>query len=393
MVLRPDGPDLDFAQAGQAAVRGRVPATPSRGRFSLWPLALGLLALGLLVAGCGRDKSADRPPARQRAAQPVAETNVLPSPVQTSLPDEYPDSEAVQALGERQRADVRLRLQEYCGTARQPRWPQEPAADAARLERGAALFRGRCAGCHGVGGDGAGPSADEVEPRPRDFRRGVFKFVSTRFGAKPVREDLSATLRQGLPGTAMPSFADLPVAELDRLVEHVVLLSQRGELEFLLANEADGADEPLEDELVRDLAAEVVRPWLDAPGQVVEVGPAPPGGDKAIERGRVLFQSEKLLCYKCHAIDGRGMPDYEIHPLKDNWGRRSKAFDLSAGQLRRGASDVELYRRIVHGIPGTPMPVYEQVLADDANAVWDLVRYVQQIAAERRQATPATPEK
>ena len=53
-------------------------------------------------------------------------------------------------------------------------------------------------------GDGAGPAAAVLDPYPRDFRNGLFKYTSTAGGAKPLREDLLRTLQQGIPGTAMP---------------------------------------------------------------------------------------------------------------------------------------------------------------------------------------------
>ena len=73
-----------------------------------------------------------------------------------------------------------------------------------------------------------------LEPYPRDFRNGVFKYTSTAGGAKPVREDLLRTLRQGIPGTAMPSFRKLPDRRFDALVEYVKYLSIRGQTELYL---------------------------------------------------------------------------------------------------------------------------------------------------------------
>ena len=41
------------------------------------------------------------------------------------------------------------------------------------------LFRQHCVHCHGISGDGKGPTALYLNPYPRDYRRGVFKFKST----------------------------------------------------------------------------------------------------------------------------------------------------------------------------------------------------------------------
>ena len=72
------------------------------------------------------------------------------------------------------------------------------------------LFREHCVHCHGITGDGAGPTAAYLNPYPRDYRPGVFKFKSTPTGAKPMHDDLVKIVTEGIPGTAMPSFKLLP---------------------------------------------------------------------------------------------------------------------------------------------------------------------------------------
>ncbi len=46
-------------------------------------------------------------------------------------------------------------------------------------EGGYALYRRHCLHCHGVSGAGDGPTAPFLYPRPRDYRKGLFKFTST----------------------------------------------------------------------------------------------------------------------------------------------------------------------------------------------------------------------
>jgi mono/diheme cytochrome c family protein len=104
----------------------------------------------------------------------------------------------------------------------------------------AGLYRRHCVHCHGVTGDGAGPTAMFLNPYPRDFRHGAFKFKSTRLGDKPTDDDLRRTLQQGIPGTAMPSFKLLATTEIDALVEYVKYLAIRGETEKSLLTEVGG---------------------------------------------------------------------------------------------------------------------------------------------------------
>jgi mono/diheme cytochrome c family protein len=109
------------------------------------------------------------------------------------------------------------------------------------LKKGSALYRRYCLHCHGLTGNGRGPTAPWVNPHPRDYRQGIFKFVSTNSpGRKPSREDLLRVLRQGVDGTSMPAFGAisgnaftvLPEDELKALTSYVIHLSIRGQVEF-----------------------------------------------------------------------------------------------------------------------------------------------------------------
>jgi len=127
------------------------------------------------------------------------------------------------------------------------------SADIRHIQRGALLYTQNCAQCHGTSGDGAGPAAQYLTPRPRDYRKGIFKFNSTGYGNKPNRDDLLRTVRQGITGTSMPSFDRLPPSDLEAVVDYVLALTHRGELETLLALQAD-SDGELTKETADELA-------------------------------------------------------------------------------------------------------------------------------------------
>src|SRR5205085_2022380 len=104
--------------------------------------------------------------------------------------------------------------------------------DRKTLEKGSAIFRKQCLHCHGLPGDGRGPTGPWVNPHPRDFRQGFFKFASTDPAiGKPRREDIRRTLLNGIDGTSMPSFHLLPADDLENLISYVIHLSIRGEAE------------------------------------------------------------------------------------------------------------------------------------------------------------------
>ncbi len=118
---------------------------------------------------------------------------------------------------------------------------------SARLEQ-RGLYRQHCVHCHGVTGDGQGPTAKLLDPYPRDFRPGEFKFISTTV-KHPSSADLKRVLHEGVPGTSMPSFALLAEEELDALVEYVRYLSIRGMSELAYRN-------PIAQEDIRLMVAE-----------------------------------------------------------------------------------------------------------------------------------------
>lgn len=72
--------------------------------------------------------------------------------------------------------------------------------DKASVAAGKALFGQYCATCHGNSGKGDGPSSKGLNPPPRNFVTGKFKFG---------KDDASLfkTIGKGSPGTAMPSWA------------------------------------------------------------------------------------------------------------------------------------------------------------------------------------------
>lgn len=108
------------------------------------------------------------------------------------------------------------------------------AVKSDREDRHAGLYREHCAHCHGITGDGAGPTASFLDPYPRDFRLGKFKFKMSPTGTPPSKEDLKRILVNGIPGTAMPSFRLLSDEELDSLTDYVIYLSSRGLTERLM---------------------------------------------------------------------------------------------------------------------------------------------------------------
>ena len=74
------------------------------------------------------------------------------------------------------------------------------------VQSGEVLYKQYCASCHGNNGNGSGDLAYLVYPKPRDFTSGKYKIKSSSPGLPPTDDDIIKTIKQGMPGTAMPAF-------------------------------------------------------------------------------------------------------------------------------------------------------------------------------------------
>lgn len=318
-----------------------------------------------------------------------------------------------------------------------------------RLVEGRNHYMQHCLHCHGVSGDGNGPTARFLNPRPRDYRQGIFKFQSTKLGLKPRKSDLIHILEEGIPGTYMPSFVLLGPEKLGLIADYVRWLSIRGNVEIQLANviaaagatESDVTSAVQNDEskkLTRDEAAkaaiksvadelpesieqaatDVSENWdtAELPENVVAptLNRVPPTKE-SIEKGRLLFLSQypdpkapdpkkKTKCAECHGDAGRGdgpnteiywaVPNskperkYEVLGLHDTWGHPQKPRDLTRGIYRGGRRPVDLFRRVHQGIPGTQMPGFAAALTEEE--IWHVVNFVLSVPFEGKHSAYPT---
>jgi mono/diheme cytochrome c family protein len=318
----------------------------------------------------------------------------------------YTPREDLRDLPPKQQEQIAAALARYFGTPRFPRFmevappEQQPAEasepvliekyDRALLVHGREVYQRQCAGCHGTTGDGKGPAAAYLNPPPRDYRLGRFKFTSTPRGAKPRRADLVRIIRYGAKGTSMPSFRFMPDDELEAVITYVILLSSRGELEYRLKAFAEqnlGETDDLTPADVAEQAQVVAASWAQAESQVVRpLTPQPPYDESSIDAGARAFV--RLNCYKCHGRDGRGNKTLDVG--KDDWGRVAYAADLTTGMLHGGRRPIDIYRRIYSGINGTPMPAFAQPDAAQgetetqrSETIWHLVHFVTSIVEGR----------
>jgi DMSO reductase family type II enzyme heme b subunit len=231
------------------------------------------------------------------------------------------------------------------GRAESRRAPVAPE----ELEAGRQVYLRYCAICHGVDGDGAGPAAELLQPRPRDFRQGLYKIRTTVSGDLPTDEDLFRVVSKGMPGSSMPGWEEV-LSEKERwqVVAYIKTFDRFYDPDY----------QPESVPLSKRIAA----------------------SPESIARGRELYR--ELECWKCHGDAGRGDGPSALE-LEDEWGFPILPADLTQNWTFRGGGEVEdIYMRFSTGMNGTPMPAFaEDVLSDEDR--WHLANFVRSLSPER----------
>ncbi len=303
-------------------------------RTRTWAAAWAVIGLVLLSAtGCGQSRDSASPPSAPPAAAPAA------------------------------------------GVAAPAKGVSSGGAEiAATVLDGPQLFGRYCAACHGENGDGNGPAARFLYPKPRNFREGQFRLVMTT-NRLPSDDDLMRVVVRGMPGSAMFPLGHLGEAERKELVAHVRRLV-RGGLEDRLRREAkEFGEEVNPDELAKTIETRT------RPGSVLETPrdlPAP--GLESVARGRALYLKQ---CATCHGDSGKGDG---VQEQRDESGTPIRPRDFTRGVFKGGRDREQLYARILLGVPGTPMPASSNFKPAE---VGDLINYIQSLSDA---STPAKVE-
>jgi DMSO reductase family type II enzyme heme b subunit len=229
-------------------------------------------------------------------------------------------------------------------------YPLSPLA-AQDTTRGKTVYVKWCAGCHGETGQGDGPGAAMMLPRPRNFTGAVYKIRSTASGQLPTDADLQHVIDEGLPGTAMPAWKG-------RLSD----TERRDVQAYLKTFSAFFTD-----------TSQHATP--------LKFSSAPGGGADALRIGRQFYDS--IGCRKCHGDQGRGNGP-SAPTLKDDADFPIFAADLHQNwRFRGGASVEDIYRRLRTGLDGTPMPSFSELidqkwLTDEQ--LWRVAQYVRSLS-------------
>lgn len=247
------------------------------------------------------------------------------------------------------------------------------AQSEADIEAGKKLYTERCEHCHGAEGDGVGYATDYVFPKPRDFTEGVYKFRTrheTEDGNRLASdEDIYRSICEGLHGSSMPGWCGFfTEAEVWQLVHYIKTFAEVYE--------------------------------EDKPGQPIDYSGEIAYSEESVARGKEYFEGE-FECHTCHGTTGRGNGQQALDGLEDDWGHRIWPANLTRPWTYRGGhSRKDIFRNVVMGINGTPMPSFadpdpmsyartledpeerkeEEAAARELRAkLWDMVNYVQSL--------------
>ncbi len=216
-----------------------------------------------------------------------------------------------------------------------------------RLELVRELYENNCADCHGLSGKGDGKEAHRFEQKPQDFTSGSYKFRSTPTGSLPADEDIFRSITDGIRGTAMLGQIHLSDNERWLLVDYIKTFSSSFSED--IPHKAIAATTPFEKT------------------------------NSLIAYGKWLY--EEAGCWNCHGNNGIG-DGPSADTLRNVDGYPVVMPDLTLRPLKRANSAAELYRTLVTGLDGTPMPSFEDALNDTQR--WALVYYLEDMVIGNR---------
>ena len=189
-------------------------------------------------------------------------------------------------------------------------------------------YKALCSRCHGEKGDGNGPVAETLLPRPRIF-------TNARFFNWLPEERACRAIRDGVPGTAMPPFGKLLDEKQAQALFAWVRTSFIGEQRQRAGPAAQGARRRTRSP-TRPRAWRAARPpsWSAAPAATAA------------------------------SATGKGPNAPHMLPRPRN---------LTTRLFFEKLPDTRLFESITYGIVGTGMPSWDYLVEDQR---WDLVNYV-----------------
>ncbi|MBL7716639.1 MAG: c-type cytochrome [Bdellovibrionales bacterium] len=238
---------------------------------------------------------------------------------------------------------------------------KKPWVSTAELvAHGKELFGQQCTSCHGAEGLGNGPAAAALVPPPRNFAQNA----GWKNGYKPSQ--IFKTLKEGIKGSSMASFATLPAEDRWALAHYVVSINPAHAKDTTSDLAAVGVD-PSKDGMGGESSSPTIPVSVAmaklavADINVAVASSVAKNPDAPVGSGAAYYQSK---CVGCHGVSGEGA-------LVRNMGVSPKAY-LKTGSLS-GVPFDRFKSVVTKGLPGDVMPGYGNL----SNAqLQDLYNYV-----------------
>jgi len=254
------------------------------------------------------------------------------------------------------------------------------------LTEGKDVFEANCVPCHGADGYGNGPKAAGLNPPPRNYHSGKF-----RFGTSVLA--MYHTVTNGSPGTSMPSFVALTPEERMAVVHYIrANFIPKDALQPNSAAELASIETPAS---TGPAALPPLNPVPEGPRIPISVAMqivadearTPPGGAAAAAPGPVdLALGEALYrqsCQSCHGANGEG--GTPVMMVGSDPYLEVKAESFSHPIILRSPQDAAGFANVVlHGLPGRMMPGHGALTKPQLDSLY---AYVQQLL-QKGKATP-----
>lgn len=245
---------------------------------------------------------------------------------------------------------------------------------AAILNKGEIVYKQNCQSCHGLHGDGLGVTGKILNPQPRNFTQGIFKFGTT--SGLPTDQDLFNIIQQGIRGTAMLPWSLTP-QDLYSVTQYIKTFSSA---------------------------------WEGSPPEKIQFIEDPYGPSKkkfAIEKGKELYHTVTncMICHKSYVskeeyktlLEGEdsslaNQPDFffekiqetEYYTFNKTTPQKSLPPDFTLHQLRflhiEKTLEEAIYRRLAVGVTGGSMPPWKDLIPD--TEIYAIAYYVADLISQ-----------
>lgn len=195
-------------------------------------------------------------------------------------------------------------------------------ASTGNLREGRSVFLRNCSGCHGGTGNGIAPGGQALRPVAFDLT-----------GFQLSHDRIWQVLQEGVPGSSMPSWTDLPSDEFESVAAYTAALSRP--------------------ESLPAAAAFAPKPVL-------------------LEAGKRIYRTH---CSRCHGENGAGSgPDAsQMLPAPANFQQMRPGYTAAADVIRKG-------------VPGSGMPAWPLLTDGEIQAV---TVYIRSFSGQNGFGTPA----